>query len=205
MRNAILPVFALLWISATLFAGQPRLVFEDKFDTKLGDGWTWLRENTKAWRIRDGGLEIRVEPGLAGDVKNALLRPAPDRSKAAYAVEATVTFTAPPTKQYEQAGITWYQKAVPVFKLVHEHIDGKDYIIPGKAPAPEKTVRLRLLVSKDKYTAQFQPDAKGEFKTVASGNLAPGAEERVSIQCYNGPADAEHWMRFDDFRIGEVE
>jgi hypothetical protein len=39
------------------------VVFEDKFDTKLGDGWAWLRENTKAWRIRDGGLEIRVEPG----------------------------------------------------------------------------------------------------------------------------------------------
>jgi hypothetical protein len=138
-------------------------------------------------------------------VKNALLRPAPDRSKAGYAVEVTIIFTAPPTNQYEQAGITWYQKGTPVFKLVHEHIDGKDYMIPGKVPAPEKTVRLRLLVTKDKYTAQFQPGAKGDFKTVASGNLAPGAEEQVSIQCYNGPADAEHWMRFDDFWIGEVK
>jgi len=75
-----------------------------------------------------------------------------------------------------------------VFKLVYEHVDGKDYMIPGKVPAPEKTVRLRLLVTKDKYTTQFQPDAKGEFKTVASGNLTPGVEEQVSIQCYNGPA-----------------
>ncbi len=117
----------------------------------------------------------------------------------------TITFTTPPTNQYEQAGITWYQKGTPVFKLVHEHIDGKDYIIPGKVPAPEKTVRLRLLVTKDKYTAQFQPNANGDFKTEASGNLAPGAEEQISIQCYNGPANAEHWMRFDDFRIGEVK
>ena len=137
-------------------------------------------------------------------MKNALLRPAPDHSKAAYAVETTITFTTPPTNQYEQAGITWYQKGKPVFKLVHEHIDGKDYIIPGKVPAPQKTVRFRLFVTKDKYTAQFQPNAKGEFKTVAAGNLAASDEERISIQCYNGPTDAEHWMRFDDFRIVEV-
>jgi hypothetical protein len=205
MKHTMLPIFVLLWISAVVFAADPPVVFEDKFDTKLGDGWAWLREDPKAWRIKDGGLEIRVEPGVAHNVKNALLRPAPDRGKANYAMEVTIVFTTPPTNQYEQAGITWYQKGEPVFKLVHERIDGKDYIIPGKVPAPEKTVRLRLLVTKDKYTAQFQPDAKGEFKTVASGNLAPGAEEQVSIQCYNGPADVEHWMRFDDFRITEVK
>ena len=205
MKRTVLPLFVVLWISAALFAAEPRVVFEDKFDTKLGDGWAWLRENPKTWRIKDGSLEICVEPGAANNVKNALLRRAPDRTKATYAIEVTITFTAPPTNQYEQAGITWYQKGKPVFKLVHEHINGKDYMIPGKVPAPEKTVRLRLLVTKDKYTAQFHGDAKGEFKTVASGNLAPGAEEQVSIQCYHGPADAEHWVRFDDFRIGEVK
>ncbi len=66
-------------------------------------------------------------------------------------------------------------------------------------------MRLRLLVTKDKYIARFQPDAKGEFKTVVSGNLAPGAEEQVSVQCYNGSADTEHWVRFADFRIEEVK
>ncbi len=205
MKRTILPMLILLWISAALFAAEPSVVFEDKFDTKPGDDWAWLRENPKAWRIKDGGLEIRVEPGVANNVKNALLRPAEDRNKATYAIEATITFTAPPTNQYEQAGITWYQKGKPVFKLVHEHIDGKDYIIPGKVPASEKTVRLRLLVTKDKYTAQFQPNAKGEFRTAASGNLAPSNEEQISIQCYNGPANAEHWIRFSDFRIAEVK
>ena len=204
MKRTILSILILFWISASLFAAEPQVAFEEKFDTKLGDGWTWLRENPNAWRIRDGGLEIRVEPGLANNVKNALLRPAPARSKTAYAIEATVTFTAPPTNQYEQAGITWYQKGKPVFKLVHEHIDGKEYIIPGKVPASEKTVRLRLVMTNDSYTAQFQSAAKGEFKTVASGKLAPSNEEQISIQCYNGPADAEHWMRFQDFRIAEV-
>jgi hypothetical protein len=201
----MLSVLVLLVLAAPLFAAGPQTVFEDKFDGKLGDGWTWLRENPKAWRIKDKALEIRVEPGVAGNVKNALLRPAPNRSAKKYAIEVTIIFTTPPTAQFEQAGITWYQKGNPVFKLVHERIDGKDWIIPARVPAPEKTVQLRLVVDKDKYTAQFRPDAKGEFKTVASGGLKPSEDERVSIQCYNGPADAEHWMRFEDFRILEVE
>jgi hypothetical protein len=116
----------------------------------------------------------------------------------------TVTFTAPPTNQFEQAGITWYRDGKPAFKLVHEQIDGKQYIIPGKLPAPGKTVELRLVVTAGRYTAQFREDAKGEFKTVASGDLPAGPNEQVSIQCYNGPPDAEHWIRFDDFRIAEL-
>jgi hypothetical protein len=205
MRRTVLLFLVVISTLGACLAAEPQAVFQDRFAGRLGEGWNWLRENPKAWRVKDTGLEIRVEPGVAPTVKNALLRPAPDRGNGKYAVEVTVTFTAPPTNQYEQAGVTWYQKGKPVFKLVHEHINGADYIIPGKVPAPEKTVRLRLHVSKDKYTAQFQPDAKGEFRTAATANLAPSAEEQVSIQCYNGPADAEHWIRFEDFRIVDVK
>ena len=205
MKSAMLPLGILLWTAGLLAAEEPRAVFDDPLTGKPGTSWTWLRENPAAWRTTSAGLEIRVEPGVAPTVKNALLRPAPDRSKGSYAIEVTVTFLTPPTNQFEQAGITWYQQDKPVFKLVHEHIDGKEYIIPGKVPAPEKTVRLRLVVSRDKYIAQFRSDVKGEYKTVASGSLAPGAQEQVSIQCYNGPADAEHWIRFEDFRIAPAE
>ena len=118
-----------------------------------------------------------------------------------YAIEVVVTNTAPPTQQYEQAGITWYCGGKPVFKVVKELIDGGLYIIPGKVPMESQTVRLRLLVTRDTFTAQFQPDNKGEFKTAASGPLPPPDNDQVSIQCYNGPADAEHWIRFEDFRI----
>lgn len=204
MKRTFVLVFAVLALPVVLTAGEPRVVFEDSFKGKLGEGWTWLRENPKAWRIAKDALEIRVEPGVARSVKNALLRPAPTRSKGRFAVEVTVTFTTPPTKQYEQAGITWYQNGKPIFKLVHELISGKTYIIPGKVPAPSKTVQLRLIVTAGRYTAQFREDAKGEFKTAASGALRAGASEQISIQCYNGPTDAEHWVRFDDFRILEM-
>ena len=32
---------------------EPRVLFEDRFDGKLGHGWTWLREDAKTWRFCD--------------------------------------------------------------------------------------------------------------------------------------------------------
>jgi hypothetical protein len=194
-------VVLLAAIPGLLVAAEPALVFEDRFDGKLAEGWSWLRENPKTWRIADGALEICVEPGVAATVKNALVRPAPDRTKGTYAFEVTVTFLAPPSQQYEQAGITWYNRGKPVFKLVHELIDGKTYIIPGRKETSTSKVQLRLIVSGDSWTAQFRPDAQGQFQTAATGKLPPPGEDQVSIQCYNGPPNAEHWIRFDDFRI----
>ncbi len=53
------------------------ILFEDAFDKQLADGWSWLRENKDTWRLNDGALEIRVQPGLAHNVKNALVRQRP--------------------------------------------------------------------------------------------------------------------------------
>jgi hypothetical protein len=197
-------VFVLVAAQLPARGAEPKVAFDDPLKGKLGEGWEWLRENSKTWRHSDKGLEVRVEPGLADTVKNALVRKAPDRSRGKYAIEVTVEFTAPPSGQYEQAGLTWYQGDKPAFKLVHEFIDGKTYVIPGKKPTETRVVQLRLVVSKDEYVAQFRPDAKGEFQTAASGKLPPGKDEKVSIQCYNGPAGAEHWMRFSDFKVLEL-
>jgi hypothetical protein len=183
MKKALLVLAVVLDVGPLAFGDGGQVVFEDPLRGKLGAGWSWL------------------EPGLADTVKNALVRAAPERSGARYAIEVTVEFTSPPSQQYEQAGLTWYQGNKPVFKLVHEFIDGKTYIIPGKKPADSRLVGLRLIVSKDQYVAQYRPGAQGEFQTAASGKLPAGADEKVSLQCYNGPAGAEHWMRFWDFRI----
>ena len=73
---------------------REELVFSDAFDDALDPEWTWLREHPGFWRLQDG-LEIRVEPGVADTVQNALLRPAPDRSAGTWAIEVTVSTTTP--------------------------------------------------------------------------------------------------------------
>src|SRR5947207_308819 len=149
MRAVLLSVVLLAQAPAP--GAEPEVIFVDRLQGSLGNGWEWLRENPKAWRHSDQGLEIRVEPGLATTVKNALVRKAPARSKGKYAVEVTVEFRSPPSQQYEQAGITWYQGDRAVFKLVHEFIDGKTYVIPGKKPTDTRRLQLRLVVTRDSY------------------------------------------------------
>jgi hypothetical protein len=179
--------------------------FAESFDGALGEGWSWLRENPDAWRIADGALEIHVQPGKANDVKNALLRTAPDRSKGSFCIDVTVSNHTFPTQQYEQVGITWYKNDKPVFKLVKELIDGAVYIIPGKVPISSNVVQLRLIVTESTFKAKFRENAEGEFQTAAEGELPTPKNDNVSIQCYNGPPDAEHWIRFDDFVITKIE
>jgi len=201
MKRLPLVAVTLLMLNMPLSAAEPEMVFKDTFDGKPAEGWTWLRENSDAWRIKDDALEIRVQPGVAGNVKNALVRPAPDRSQGKYAIEVTVTSHTVPTQLFEQAGITWYNNDRPVFKLVKELVHGKLLIIPGAKPMAAKSVQLRLIVTADSWTAQYRPEAKGEFQTAATGKLPAPGKDQVSIQCYNGPPEAEHWIRFDDFRI----
>ena len=36
-------------------------------------------------------------------------------------------------------------------------------------------------------------------ETAATGELPPPGNDQVSIQCYNGPSDEDHWIRFENF------
>ncbi|MBM3880452.1 MAG: hypothetical protein FJ387_12175 [Verrucomicrobia bacterium] len=199
----------LAWVGAlglaagagVLHAAEDEAVFADSFEGQLGPGWSWLREAGADWCVRDGGLEIHVRPGDARTVQNALVRAAPDRRAGAFAIEVTVRNWTRPIQQFEQAGITWYHDGQPAMKLVKELVDGQLMIIPGRKGMTNETVQLRLVVTAHSYTAQFRPDAAGEFQTAATGKLPPPGNDQVSLQCYHGPTHAEHWIRFDDFRI----
>ena len=181
-----------------------QIVYSDAFDT-LDTNWRWLRENPDHWRRVDGGLEIRVEPGLADTVINALLRSAPDRSTSTYCIEVTVSNLHTPIQQYEQMGITWYSGDKPVFKLVKELINGDVYIIPGKCPVADEPIRLRLTFHSAGWKAEYRAASADAFSTASEDELPAPQDDRVSLQCYNGPEDAEHWMRFEHFIIIRID
>ena len=159
-----------------------QIVYSDAFDT-LDTDWRWLRENPDHWRRIDGRLEIRVEPGVADTVSNLHT----------------------PTQQYEQVGITWYSGDKPVFKLVKELIGGDVYIIPGKYPIADEPIRLRLTVHSAGWKAEYRAASADALSTAAEGELPAPQDEHVSLQCYNGPEGAEHWMRFEQFVITRID
>lgn len=194
-------LLALCLVSAWSASAADALVFEDVFDRRPDAGWRWLREDPQDWCIREGALEIRLQPGDARTVRNALVRPAPDRRKGPYAIEVTVANHRVPLQQYEQAGITWYSNGEPAFKLVKELVDGQLMIIPGRQRMDHPSVQLRVVVTTNTWTAFFRPSGTGPFQKAGAGDLPLADQEEISLQGYHGPPGAEHWVRFDDFRI----
>ena len=67
-----------------------------------------------------------------------------------------------------------------------------------------ESVRLRLVVSVNSWEAQYCPENGTGFQTAATGELPTPSDDQVSIQCYNGPEDAEHWIRFENFQIKKL-
>ena len=182
-------------------SSNEQIVFADSFAGELGEGWSWLRENPDCWRIKDGGVEIRVEPGVAETVRNALVRQAPDRSQGTFAIEVSITNHALPTQQYEQAGITWYNDGTPVFKEVKELIRWRTLYHPRPAAdvdqqRPTASAGYRGYLGGPVSSARRQRVPHRRVR-----RTPPPANDQVSIQCYNGPADEEHWIRFENFCI----
>src|SRR5947208_16504196 len=50
------------------------VIFEEKFEARLREGWSWVDENPNAWRIEAGKLFVRVEPESAKKDRSILRR-----------------------------------------------------------------------------------------------------------------------------------
>ena len=78
--NSRMPATPWLILPILLLAAEDKVLLQDPLQSKLDREWSWLREDAPAHRLTKDGLEIRLQPGDANTVKNALVRPAPDRS-----------------------------------------------------------------------------------------------------------------------------
>lgn len=89
---------------------QDPLIFRDEFEGELGDGWQWVREESRYWSLTSspGWLEIIARPGFLsqGNVKNLLLRQAPQGD---FELETNLRFQ--PTGNFQLAGLLIYQSA----------------------------------------------------------------------------------------------
>jgi len=191
-------------------------LFQDDFDGKLGEGWSWVREHRDCWRATGRGLEVRIEPGNmwgpANDAKNVLVRPAPGARKDE--IEVSVNVENKPTEQYEQVDLVWYFDDGHMVKLGRELVDGKLSIVMGREendrartitiiPLDAASVRLRLRVKGDQIRGQFLAPDASEWRDAGHCDLPAPANghAKISLQFYQGPAHAEHWARITEFRI----
>ncbi len=190
------------------------IVFQDDFRGKLDAGWSWLREDRNGWRVTEHGLEVRVQPGNmwgpGNDAKNVLVRTLPDQANGE--LEVSVSVTNQPTAQYEQVDLVWYYDDRHMVKLGQELVDSQLSIVMGREEADQTrtiaiiplksfTVQLRFRVSGNRIHGQFRTPDSTDWSEAGECDLPANGVAKVSLQCYQGPADAAHWARITDFCI----
>jgi len=188
--------------------------FRDDFRGRLAEGWSWIREDPKGWRVSENGLEVRVQPGNMwgppNNARNVLVRAAPDPSQ--QEVVVSVTLSNRPTEQWEQVDLVWYYDDSHMVKLGQELVDGKLNIVMGREendrtrtiaiiPLDSFTVQVRHRVKGIEIRGEFRTPDSGEWKLAGSCDLPVKGAPKVSLQFYQGPAAAEHWARVNEFQI----
>lgn len=189
------------------------VLFHEPFAGALKPGWSWVRENPKAWRVATNALEIRIEPGNMwggeNSGKNILVR---DLPKADSALEISVTVENRPTEQYEQMDLVVYFDDSHQVKIGQELVDGKLSIVMGREekdrtrtiaiiPLQAARVEVKWVLEGRNLTGKFRPDGDKDWTVAGSCDLPGPGLPRIALQCYQGPKDQERWGKISDFRI----
>lgn len=197
-----------------MFADE--ILFQDTFDGKLKDGWSWRRENKDGWRV-DDALRIRIEPGNMwgpkNDAKNVLVRDLPE---SAQPIEVSMTVSNKPTEQYEQIDLTCYFDDSHMVKIGFEQVDGKWSIVMGREekdrtrtiaiiPVKGPVIDLRYITDGKTFRGSFRDTGSNEWREAGVCDLPGQGKLKAAIQCYQGPANAEHWARISNFKVRAVK
>lgn len=202
----------LLAVGGTLAWAAEKPLFEEKFAGRLADGWTWIDELPGTWKVVDGALELQVVPvgeGLWESGRkhpNLLVRdPAVGGD---FAVE--VQLTSQPTSQFEHGGLILYADG-DNYVVLNKEMLGKPAIVMvaekgAKPDAREKpyeheAVCLRLAVVGKKVTSQYRHYDSDAWQTLGELELPVPGPYKVGLLAGQPPKDADHRVRFSQFRI----
>ncbi len=201
-----------------------QVIFEDDFDHGLSSKWQAVGLKKEDNRIRDGGLELRVQPGkLTRDtpmLKVALPFTASDSVVASVEVTVINAFTQPK----EFAGLFLVDKDGRDFGAKKQFIDGKLVFSPGKytfkgelgeegdpnkytvkySPVNKAAGPIRILVRGSTAFFQVGPSTKDQYQNFFHSAIVTETKERgFCLTASGAPQDAVHWVRFDNFRVSK--
>ena len=215
------PIAAMFTFLATAFvaaqeAPKDKVLFEEKLAAdKLDKGWSWVREDPKAWRIEKGTLIFRTLPGAlhakSNSSRNILLRELPKSNKP---IAIEVHLDSDPKVMYEHAGLVWYVDDDNYVDVLQEVLGGDMVLLSvverdGKPEAKffkheAKGIWLRLVVTGNKITAQYRATEKDKWKDVGQNDMPSKAVARVGMMTGGAPNDGTRHVRFRSFRIVEL-
>jgi len=219
MSKLLVVVLMVLLTNVPMYGGEDKNPFAGE---SLPKGWSWKRENPQAWRLRNLGLEIQIEPGnmwgQKNDAKNVLLIPiTEDMQESGTDVQATLANS--PTRRWEQVDLVWYYRDSHMVKIGLELEYGKNSVVMGREEN-DRTRTIKIIpIEKDKVTVRLKvkggqmrgyyrlnPDDKWTDVGVCSEPRPTGSSDapHVSIQCYQGDPKNPHWARITGLKIDTV-
>lgn len=207
---------------ATDRAAAEELLFEDSFDKGLSDKWTVLGLEMADYRLRDGGLEVRVQPVPESGKMPMIKVLLPFKTDQTVIATVKVTLLDKFTEEGEFAGMYLIDESGADFAAKKQIVNRQLMFAPGRyrfvgnqgeEGNPEKydvtyTVALpeagplRILVRGDYGYFQVGPATGDKYLNFFHSALRADAKQRgFCLTALGCPNEKEHWVRFDDFKV----
>ncbi len=205
-------VGAALIVSIAPAAAEEKPLFQERFSGKLSAGWTWVDELPGTWQIVDDSLDLKVVPvgeGLWASGRkhpNLLLRD--PGTTGDFAVE--VHLKSKPTSEFEHAGLLLYVDGDNYVVINKEMFAKPEIVLVAEKAAKPTTVQkpyeheevfLRLVVTGKKVKGQYRHYDSDEWQSVGELDLPVARPFKVGMFAGRPPKDADHRVRFSQFRI----
>ena len=206
---------------AVTHADEP-VLFEDNFNGGMSEQWQIVGLSSDDYRIKDGGLEVRVQSHTytreSPMIKVILPFTSSNSVIASVDVEILDKFTA----SDEMVGMFLLDESGREFSATKARIDRKLVFAPPAVnfigetgheddfsnyaytyhPASEKSETLRIILRSHYAYFQVGPNDNGKYQNFFYSAIRKNSKERGFCLCATGaPEGAEHWVRFDNFRV----
>ena len=196
---------------------KEQVVFTEPFDgASSPKGWSWLREDPKAWRLEKNALVIKTSTGSLwqqqNNNRNILLRALPDAKDQRVAVEALVENE--PTNEFEHAGLVWYCDDDNYVALLREKLGAKVEVqlVSETNGKPKVGFAQKPFEPKNGLAAHGVVGRQGERalplrprRTIGrcwwQCDLPVKGQPSVGLITGYAPAKSDHESRFRQFRI----
>ncbi len=197
-------------------------LFADDFNNGLSSKWQVVGLQKEDYRIRDGGLELRVQPGKRTADTPMLKVILPFATTSTVIASVDVTILDEFTEEGEFGGLCLIADDGVEFTVRKQRVNGSLVFAPGKYdfigkpgdegeprqytikywPALDESEPLRIIVRQTYAHFQVGPSSEDKFLNFFHSAIVDSDKKcGFSLVAAGGPKDAVHWVRFDNFRV----
>jgi hypothetical protein len=216
--RAVTNLLVVLLLLATQNGFGENVLFEDAFTRGLSDKWQLVGLKETDYRVRQSGLELRVQPGKPTRNTPMLKVLLPFTSADDVVVSVKVTVLDEFTQDHEFAGVYLLGESGLEFGAKKERVDGKLVFAPGNyefkpgeegdprkykvkcTAATQEAGPLQIVVRSGNAFFQVGPSADKKYLNFFHSAILDGRTGFCLIAA-GAPDGASHWVRFENFRV----